>query len=91
MNARRFKVSRQAGAFKFEPFTDSIPLLVVDRFGQGNVAAFATDFAPHWVGGLVDWGDGRTSGQAEGSVGIEVGNWYARFVANLVRWTAKLS
>ena len=35
------------------------PLLVVGQHGRGRTAALATDVAPHWVGGLVDWGDRR--------------------------------
>ncbi len=31
--------------------------LVVGQHGRGRTAALATDVAPHWVGGLVDWGD----------------------------------
>lgn len=63
------------------------PLLVVGRFGQGRVAALTTDLAPHWVGPLVDWGDGRVVAQAPGAEGVEVGDLYARFVGQLIRWT----
>ena len=36
--------------------------------GVGRVAALATDVAPHWVGGLVDWGNSRVTAQAPGGV-----------------------
>jgi hypothetical protein len=49
----------------------------------------ATDVAPHWVGGFVDWGDQRVA-QAVANDGIEVGNWYARFFRNLLVWTGNL-
>jgi uncharacterized membrane protein len=88
LNARRFKVWRETAEFKFKPSEEKIPLLVTGKFGEGRVACFASDVAPHWVGGLVDWGDGRVAAKAEGSIDIEVGSWYARFFANLVRWTA---
>ncbi|QQE10208.1 hypothetical protein JD969_11895 [Planctomycetota bacterium] len=68
---------------------DSIPLLVVGTFGNANVACFASDVAPHWVGPLVDWGDKRLPAQAPDCESIEVGNWYAQYFANLVQWTAK--
>jgi uncharacterized membrane protein len=90
LNARRFKVWRENGEFKFQPSDETIPLLVIGSYGRGRVACFASDVAPHWVGGLVDWGDGRVKAKAIGSVDIEVGNWYARFFANLVRWVANL-
>jgi hypothetical protein len=66
------------------------PLLVVGRWGRGRVAALATDVAPHWVGGLVDWGAGRVAAQAPGAEAVEVGDLYARFVCQLMAWTASL-
>jgi hypothetical protein len=65
----------------------SSPLLVVGRFGRGRTAAFASDAAPHWVGGMVDWGAKRIQARAKGGEGVEVGNHYAEFFARLVRWT----
>ena len=49
---------------------------MVGRHGYGRTAALATDVAPHWVGGLVDWGDQRIT-QKVTEDSIEVGNWYA--------------
>ena len=66
------------------------PLLVVGAFGTGRTAALATDVAPHWVGGWVDWGDQRVW-QDVGSGFIEVGNWYAQFFRNLLVWTGRLA
>ena len=62
------------------------PLLVVGRHGRGRTAALATDVAPHWVGGLVDWGDRRMVQDVAGER-VEVGNWYATFFRNLLVWT----
>ncbi|MGC4115468.1 MAG: glutamine amidotransferase [Myxococcales bacterium] len=61
------------------------PLLVVrdgvEEIG-GRTAALATDLAPHWSGGLTDWGSKSLRiGEDE-----EVGDEYAAFVMNLVRW-----
>lgn len=63
------------------------PLLVVGHHGRGRVAAFTSDVAPHWVGGLVDWGPERVRARAPGAEEIEVGSHYAAFFTRLVRWT----
>lgn len=86
--ARRFEVFRQADKFIFTPFEKPGPLLVVGSYGKGMVCAFASDVAPHWAAGLVDWGDSRIEAQAAAAEPIEVGNWYARLFANMVSWTA---
>jgi uncharacterized membrane protein len=90
LSSRRYQVHRRARDFEFEAAPQSDPLLVAGTFGKGRVAAFASDAAPHWVGGLVDWGDGRVTACAEGSNPIEVGNWYARFFGQLLAWTAQI-
>jgi hypothetical protein len=84
----RFGVRRAAGDFQFTRGEES-PLLVVDSHGGGRVAALATDVAPHWVGGFVDWGDGRIA-QEVGGGSIEIGSWYAEFFRNLLVWTGTL-
>jgi uncharacterized membrane protein len=78
----------RGGDFTFSPGAES-PLLVVGEHGRGRTAALATDVAPHWVGGLVDWGDQRVVQQV-GAGFIDVGNWYARFFRNLLVWTGRL-
>lgn len=65
------------------------PLLVVGVCGIGRVAALATDVAPHWVGGLVDWGDGRVAAQAPEAEAVEVGDLYAQFFQQLLGWTGQ--
>ena len=82
--AASFSVVRSGEAYKFIP-AGRAPLLIVGRHGAGRTAALATDVAPHWVGGLVDWGDRRIVQEVGGGM-IEVGNWYARFFRNLVAW-----
>ena len=87
---QRFRVAYDAGRFEFTPIEQD-PMLVIGTHGRGRTAALATDLAPHWVGGLVDWGDGeRVTAQAPGSWRIEVGNFYSQFVANLLTWTGRL-
>ena len=83
-----FSVIRSGEAFCFTRGDES-PLLVVGNYGKGRTAALATDVAPHWVGGLVDWGNRRVV-QALGDGFIDVGNWYARFFRNLLVWTGRL-
>jgi uncharacterized membrane protein len=85
--AASFSVVSSGEAYKFIP-TAAHPLLVVGRHGTGRTAALATDVAPHWVGGFVDWGDQRIVQDVGGGM-IEVGNWYARFFRNLVAWAGK--
>ncbi len=66
------------------------PVLVVGSAGQGRTAAFASDVAPHWVGGFVDWGDTRVAAQAPGGPSIEVGFAYSQFWKQLLAWTGRL-
>jgi uncharacterized membrane protein len=80
----RFSVHQADGDFQFTRGQES-PLLVVGQYGRGRTAALATDVAPHWVGGFVDWGNQRVT-QNVGEGFIEVGNWYARFFRNLLVW-----
>ena len=67
------------------------PFLVVDSVGSGRVAAFASDVAPHWIGGMVDWGTPRVFQELPTTLGdglfVEIGCYYAQFFAQLVRWT----
>lgn len=67
---------------------ESCPLLAVGSFRLGRVAALATDLAPHWVGGLVDWGKKRITACAKGSIEIEVGADYAALLVNIIRWVS---
>jgi hypothetical protein len=88
--AHPLKLSRENGVWS-PVWERPLPLLVVGTKGLGRVAAITTDVAPHWVGGLVDWGDRRVSAQAIGGEAIEVGNWYAQFWQQLLAWTGQLS
>jgi len=72
-------------AYTFAP-GDAASLLVLGRHGAGRTAALATDVAPHWVGGLVDWGDARVRARANGADAIEVGSHYAALLTRIVRW-----
>lgn len=89
LETQRFRAVRKGEDVRFE-LAGCEPLLVVGRCGRGRVAALATDVAPHWVGGLIDWGAGRVAAQAPGAETIEVGDLYARFFCQLLAWTAKI-
>ncbi len=84
----QFSVTQSAGEFHFTPKRRA-PLLVIGQHGQGRTAALACDVAPHWIGGMVDWGDQRVVVEVAGGF-IDVGNWYAQFFRNLLTWTGRL-
>lgn len=85
LSAVRFKAEINNDTIDFKE-SSTYPLLVVGDYGLGRTAAFASDVAPHWVGPFVDWGDTRIKARADGASIIEVGNWYAEFFANLIKW-----
>lgn len=90
LDVQRFEAHCDKGEIAFRP-VEVQPLLVVGRHGRGRVACLATDIAPHWVGGLVDWGCGpRIITEAPGSWAIEVGTYYAQFLQNLLTWCGRL-
>jgi uncharacterized membrane protein len=85
----RFSVSLPGGDAMFLTLTETHPLLVTGQYGRGRTAALATDAAPHWVGGFVDWGKKRICPKLSGNEFLEFGEDYARFFAQLVSWTGK--
>ena len=58
----------------------SLPLVVKRAYEQGIVIACLTDLAPHWSGGLTDWGM-QTIRLLNGT---EVGDSFLKFVQFLV-------
>jgi uncharacterized membrane protein len=81
----RFCAVAAGGGVTFD-HTGSHPLLVTGSHGAGRVACFASDAAPHWVGGLVDWGATRITAGADARCAVEVGGSYARLFSRLIRW-----
>lgn len=63
---------------------EKIPLCISAKAGKGKCTALAFDLAPHWIGGMVDWGRERQRIDFNGAF-IEVGDLYVRFVLNLLR------
>ncbi|MDR2439943.1 MAG: glutamine amidotransferase [Planctomycetaceae bacterium] len=73
----------------FLTLAETFPLLVVGQYGKGKTAALATDAAPHWVGGWVDWGKKRISQKLNNGNFIEVGENYVQFFSQLIHWIGK--
>ncbi len=65
----------------------AFPLLVTGNAG-GRTAAFTTDFAPHWCGGLVDWGGDTQTLPVNSKIRIQVGKRYVQLITSLVSWLA---
>ena len=63
--------------------TETVPLLIEGRYFEGKSGALAFDLAPHWIGGLVDWGNQRVHIDFNNDF-IEIGNLYHQFVSNLI-------
>lgn len=59
--------------------------IVVAAEMTGRTLAVATDLAPHWSGGLTDWGDEML----RFADGTEMGTMYVQFVRAMVAWCAK--
>jgi hypothetical protein len=89
LEAQHFRASERDGDFRFEP-TVRDPMLVVGHHEGGRTAALATDVAPHWVGGLVDWGDSRVAAQSPGAEAVEVGDLYEKFFQQMLAWAGNL-
>ena len=86
LEGEMFSVSYETGKAEFIN-NGTFPLLVVSEETGFKAACFATDVAPHWVGGLVDWGEHRITAKfARGFV--EIGDNYAKFFHNLLKWRA---
>jgi uncharacterized membrane protein len=60
------------------------PLLVLGHYGRGRSAALTTDLAPHWCGGLIDWGRRRLRISPAQGIVAEIGDAYFRFVKELL-------
>jgi len=65
------------------------PLLVVGASSDQRVAALATDAAPHWCGGLVDWGTRSLRLPVTKRIDAEVGDRYVQLFSCLIRWLTR--
>ena len=64
------------------------PLLIVSEKKGLKTAAFTCDFAPHWCGGLVDWGKTTLRLPVNPKIQIQVGDYYVRLISGLIAWLA---
>lgn len=81
LTAKPIQLSKSRLVFKGE-----VPLLVVDSNSKRKRAAFTSDIAPHWCGGMVDWGSKRMELSVNNKIKIEVGDQYVRFFTALIHW-----
>ncbi len=65
------------------------PLFVIDPDPKRRIAAFTTDVAPHWCGGLLDWGRRSVSLPVNRKIQIEIGDSYLRFLSSMIRWLVR--
>ena len=79
-------IRANVGRFDFGLDPKTYPMLVVGEYGKGRTAALATDVAPHWVGGFVDWGKQRITQNLPNGGFVEIGSDYATFFVQLLRW-----
>ena len=88
LNGLPLLIQANEGRLDFGFDTATYPMLVVGEYGKGRTAALATDVAPHWVGGFVDWGKPRITQQLPNNGFVEIGNDYAKFFEQLLRWVS---
>ena len=63
-----------------------LPLFVVDADPKNRIAALTTDLAPHWCGGLLDWGGRAVKLPVTPRIHVEVGKTYIIFVSSILKW-----
>lgn len=85
---KKIRITGEESNVHFQLSDEDIPLFVTGRRGKGISAALAFDLAPHWIGGMVDWGNERIHIDLEEGF-IEVGDMYHRFVKALLRMLIK--
>lgn len=83
LKGRKLHISFDKGEICALPDENEIPLCVSGKIAKGMATALAFDLAPHWIGGMVDWGPERKHINFDGTF-IEVGNYYASFVRKLL-------
>lgn len=60
------------------------PLLVTGCSGKGHIVCYMSDLAPHWSGGMVDWGQQKVKIENVAGYFMEVGRDYIKFIQALV-------
>jgi uncharacterized membrane protein len=62
------------------------PLFIIDSNPEKRVAALTTDLAPHWCGGMVDWGSKHRVLPVNKKIRVEIGTTYVDFVQSILKW-----
>lgn len=88
LNAQKILLAK-TGANISVKTKDEVPMLVEGLHGKGKTMAFLSDLAPHWSGGLVDWGNKRVQAKAKNAGSVEVGELYIKFIHNIVNYLCK--
>ena len=89
LNGLPMSIRANDGRFDFNFDVKTYPMLVIGEYGKGRTAALATDAAPHWVGGFVDWGTPRITQNLPNGGFVEIGSDYVKFFAQLLRWVGE--
>lgn len=84
LRARKLILEKDGESVAFEK--KEYPLLVTHP--SLRTAALATDAAPHWCGGMVDWGSHSIKLPVQGDISVEVGDLYVQFFASFIQWLA---
>ena len=86
LEARPVSIRAAGGRASASLKNEEFPLLTTGQDPKTRVAAYASDFAPHWCGGLVDWGGRTLKLPVAPGIGVQVGDFYAGFIVSLVNW-----
>lgn len=81
------KIVSVASRLILDPFEH--PLFVVDSDPGRRVAALTTDVAPHWCGGLLDWGQKAVKLSVNDRIQVEVGDSYLEFLSSILCWLVR--
>ena len=91
LNGCPLSIQTNGNRFDFGFASKTYPMLVVGEYGNGRTAALATDVAPHWVGGFVDWGQQRITQPLPNGGSVEIGEHYAKFFVQLLHWLGDIA
>jgi len=91
LSAQKIRVWQKSKGLSYAVAFDKreYPLLVVDRDPDRKIAALTTDLAPHWCGGLVDWGGSLMQLKVNRAISVQVGYLYVRFISALLKWLVR--
>ncbi len=91
LTARKINADQGRANQKLQVALDSkeYSLLVIQEDSKMRTAAFAADFAPHWCGGFIDWGNKILKLPVNRQIKVEVGNFYVSFICRLIDWLAR--